>query len=246
MSKRIQAPSTLEGWIACWELFEVAMVALNAASVGALKAYADGLKELATLFPDKWPILVTTDVIVRSERWTDLKERCDRSPPDGYDPSRPWTYIIPTSAWGSGDARVQQWWQRMVVLPASTRGTVGAAASLVNALEGGALPAGAAAFPVHDGGRGRRRSRTPPRRPTEGPPRGEICRDFNLDSGKCTGRGTCPNGRLHECAVCGGIHRGTHHHSKDAVYAALGMTTTPPALLRAMLAQLCAEFTASA
>jgi len=226
VSKRIQAPSTLEGWTACWELFEAAMIGLDAASVGALRVYAAGLKELATLFPDKWPLLVTTDVIVRSERWTDLKEKCDQTHPAGYDPSRPWAFIIPTSAWGSGDARVQQWWQRMVVLPAATRSSVGSATSLVNALEGGgAVPAAAAAFPGnHDSSRGRRRSRTPPRGNSSEKPRGDVCRDFNLEAGRCSGRGACPSGRSHECAVCGGIHRGVHHHTRNAVLEALGMS----------------------
>ena len=175
ITKRISAPSTLSGWTACWELFEVAMIALNAASVGALKTYADGLKELATLFPDKWAVLVTTDVIVRSERWSSIKERCDRDPPVGYDSSRPWSHVIPASAWGSDDRRVQAWWQRMLVLPAVTTGTAAQTAILVNALEGGAVPAGAAAFPM-PADRSRRRSRTPLRL-TEGPRArgGEVC-----------------------------------------------------------------------
>ena len=103
VSKRIAAPASLEGWLACWDLFTVAMVSLGAASVGALKAYADGLKDLATLFPSRWPILISTDLVVRTERWSALKERFDRSPPPGYSPARPWSFIISTSAYGSED-----------------------------------------------------------------------------------------------------------------------------------------------
>ena len=109
----------------------------------------------------------------------------------------------------------------MVVLPASTRGALGSATSLVNTLEGGgAMPAAAAAFPgIQDSNRGRRRSRSPPRGRLA-----EVCRDFNLGSGKCAGSGTCHNGRHHECAVCGAIHRGIHHHPRDSVLEALGMS----------------------
>ena len=113
----------------------------------------------------------------------------------------------------------------MVILPSATTSSVGAAALLVNELEGGALPAGAAAFPVAQGrDRGRRRSRTPPRVVLTERPRGEVCRNFNLNTGKCTGKGKCPDGRVHECAVCGAIHRGTHHHSQESLYSALGMS----------------------
>ena len=223
VTKRVAAPSTLEGWMACWELFEVAMIGLNAASVGALKAYSDGLKELATLFPSKWPILVTTDLIVRSERWASIKERCDRSPPPGYDLARPWAHVIPASAWGSQDARVQAWWQRMVILPSATTPSLAQTATLVNALEGGALPAGAVAFPMPSD-RNRRRSRSPPRqRFAEAPGSGEVCRDFTLSTGRCAGKGACPSQRNHACPVCGEGHRGIHHHKAELVYSALGI-----------------------
>ena len=226
ITKRIHAPSSLAGWTACWELFEVAMIALNAASVGALKSYSDGMKELATLFPDKWPILVTTDVIVRSERWSSIKERCDRTPPPGYDSARPWSYVIPASAWGSEDMRAQAWWQKMLVLPAATTSTVAQTANLVNALEGGAVPAGAAAFPM-TADRQRRRSRTPVRL-TEAPRGKGVCRDYNLRSGRCRDPGPCPFGRSHTCAVCGDVHRGLHHHKQAVVLEALGMTAEKP------------------
>ena len=222
ISKRLAAPASLEGWLACWDLFTVAMVSLGAASVGALKAYADGLKDLATLFPSRWPILISTDLVVRTERWSSLKERFDRTPPPGYNPARPWSHIISMSAYGSEDQKVQTWWNKMVVLPATTTGSVNHTAAVVNAMEGAAVPHGSSAFPVRsdrDPGH-RRRSRTPLRR--EKPKKKEICADFNLKRGSCTGRGTCHAGRWHECPVCGSNHRGCDHHELWEVYAAMG------------------------
>ena len=223
VTKRIAAPSSMEGWLSCWALFEVAMVSLGAASLGALRAYSDGLQELATLFPGKWPVLVTTDLIVRSERWGSLKERFDRAPPVGYDPRRPWSYVISTSAWGSDDQKVQQWWQSRLVLPAAITGSVNQAAALVSALDGGAVPAAAAAFPIAaDRGRRsspRRRSRTPPRRRADP---ANVCRDYNLNQGKCNGKGACHANRFHECIICGDRHRGIHHHDKASVLEACG------------------------
>ena len=119
VTKRVAAPSSLAGWMACWDLYEVAMVSLGAASLGALRAYADGIRDLALLFPNKWGIVVTTDLVVRAERWAHLRERCDRDPPTDFEAKRPWNYVIATSAHGSHDLRVQAWWQRTFVLPAT-------------------------------------------------------------------------------------------------------------------------------
>ena len=225
VTKRVAAPSTLDGWMDCWELFSVAMVSLGAASIGALKTYSDALKELVTFFPNKWPVIVTTDLVVRTERWARMKERCDRLPPAGYDPARPWNFVIPAASYGSADLKVQAWWSRMLVLPATLTQTASQAAQLVNALEGNAVPAAAAAFPVLTD-RPRRRSRTPPRsdrdRDRAGGGSGEICMDYNLKRGKCVGKGPCVNHRRHDCPVCGDRHRGLDHHSSDQVYAALG------------------------
>ena len=229
VTKRIAAPSSMEGWMACWDLFEVAMVSLGAASLGALRAYADGIKELYTLFPSKWPVLVTTDLIVRSERWGSLRERFDRAAPAGYEPSRPWSYVVSTSAWGSEDQKVQQWWQSRLVLPAAITGSVNQTAALVSSLDGGAVPAAAAAFPmIADRGRRsspRRRSRTPPRRRADP---ANVCRDFNLQQGKCNGKGPCHANRLHECIICGDLHRGLHHHNKARLDTSADSGREPP------------------
>ena len=103
---------------------------------GALQAYADGIKDLITFFPEKWPVIVTTDLVVRTERWAMLKEACDRAAPPGFDPVRPWNYVIPAAAYGSDDLRVQAWWSRMLVLPATLSHTQGQTANLINILEG--------------------------------------------------------------------------------------------------------------
>ena len=76
------------------------MVSLGSCTLGALHAYSAGIKELAQLFPSKWGVLLTTDLHMRTERWSALREKYARAPPDGYDVKHPWSYIISASAWG--------------------------------------------------------------------------------------------------------------------------------------------------
>ena len=92
-------------------------------------------------------MIVTTDLIVRSERWAALKERSDRYPPTDFDARRPWDYVIAVSVYGSHDLRVQAWWQRMFVLPATLTSSSGAASSLVALLDGGQRARGCRRLP---------------------------------------------------------------------------------------------------
>ena len=69
VTKRMAGPKTHELWLPCWELFAHGMISLGAASLGSCQSYAVGMKELATLFPDRWAQHVVTDVIVRTERF---------------------------------------------------------------------------------------------------------------------------------------------------------------------------------
>ena len=50
------------------------MDSLNAARIGTMNRYKNGLVQLHKLFPNMWPVMSTTDVIIRSERWGRLRE----------------------------------------------------------------------------------------------------------------------------------------------------------------------------
>ena len=92
--RRADRPATFECWLAAWDLFAAAMVSIDAASLGTLNRYRGGLVQLTKLFgPSMWPILVTTDVVVRTERWGRLREQIEANmaigaPVPGYSRAR--------------------------------------------------------------------------------------------------------------------------------------------------------------
>ena len=51
------------------------MISQGAASPGALDIYEAGMKQLTTLFPDRWGIIATAEDTMRSERWPAILER---------------------------------------------------------------------------------------------------------------------------------------------------------------------------
>ena len=91
VTKRIQAPSSFVAWQASWDLFEVAMISLGHASYGALSRYSKGIAKLSRLFPGNWDIILATDLLVRSERWAELRETYGRTRPDGFSEDHPGT-----------------------------------------------------------------------------------------------------------------------------------------------------------
>ena len=49
--RQVHGPSGLDGWTACWKVFQSAVLSLKIASPGACKAYRDGLKALIREYP---------------------------------------------------------------------------------------------------------------------------------------------------------------------------------------------------
>ena len=81
VTKAVEGPATPEARDQSWSLFSVAMVSLGAACLGYLNRYATGIHSLRQLFPNKWSLILTTDLVVRSERWGRLREDFTRAPP---------------------------------------------------------------------------------------------------------------------------------------------------------------------
>ena len=85
-SRRIDGPGTINALFAAWELFGVAMVSLGHARVRSTNRYRHGIQRLNTLFPGRWGLICTMDAIVRTERWTALREEVEEDRPTIYDP----------------------------------------------------------------------------------------------------------------------------------------------------------------
>jgi len=194
VTKAFEGPSTPAAWDESWALFSVAMVSLGAASPGNLNKYANGVRQLRSLFDNKWPLILTTDLVVRSERWGRLREDFGRAPPPGFDAETPWDYIIGVSAFGQ-DGPAAKWWETQFLWPAS-RG----------------ISSPAVAGMPQPGGSRQTQDNKRKAESISAPDNAEICQNWNSRSGKCVGRGSCPHGRRHVCSICGGPHRACDRH----------------------------------
>jgi len=203
VTKTIEGPRTYESWAQSWLLYEVAMISLGAASPGTLASYHDGIKVLLRIFPAKWGILLATDVVVRTERWTRLREQLERDRPAYYDPARPWDSVIALSAYGAEGPNAQ-WWQTHFVLPAATANTAAGMEKTVGVVEQAPSRSPRASS-----------SGPPAKRPRAGPAPAapdDICTNWNLKQGSCAGQGPCSHGRRHVCRICKDNHRSCDVH----------------------------------
>ena len=213
VTQRVSGPESFEAWKFAWGLFTGSMVSLAAASLGSLKLYANGYKKLLKLFPNSWPALLVLDVIVRTEQWKSLREEFELDPPQGYDPSMPWDYVIAASSYGVRGSPLSDWWQQHFVIPFTRSGSSSVTLKASDSLDGGAaVPTGVGAAAVPDR-KGRKQSRSRSRQKTS--PEAQVeksseeCRLYNMREGKCAGitRNGCPHGRRHVCSQCGKNHR---------------------------------------
>ena len=219
VTRRIKAPASYTCWRASWDLFEVAMISLGHASRGALNRYGKCIEKLAKLFPNNWDILLTMDVLVRSERWQDLREKYARHLPDGFSDDRPWSYVIACSAFGGPDPDMQAWWSTMVVIPLSKSPSSAAARKTIGDVEGILPEHLAAGGDLLRGGAGSSRDRRSGGRSRSPARRREVrsedaCWYWNRKMGTCAGRGPCRNGFAHGvCDYCGVAgHRSVDRH----------------------------------
>ena len=201
---------------------------MGEASIGACSAYKKGIVLLNTLFVGRWPVLLAADLVVRAERWRDLKEDCDRQRPDGYFPERPWEYIIAASAYGG--VGCTNYWEHFVKLPLTLASTNPDAARRVAELEGvdapgrAAPPPGAPSAPPKGAQprlskkqrraaeRARSGARVPAAPAPPAPAGRGACLNWNFKKGSCEGDAACAFERPHVCSVCGGQHRAVDQH----------------------------------
>ena len=100
----------------------MAMVALNATPLGTMNRYRGGMVQIMKLFGSTmWPVLVTTDVIVRSERCGRVREQIETriamvAHVPGDSPSRPRDLVIAQSSCGRAGLN-SDWWRSHFGLP---------------------------------------------------------------------------------------------------------------------------------
>jgi len=75
--RRSDGPATFECWLSAWDLYAVAMISLDAATIGTMNRFRSGMVQLNKLFPKMWPVMATTDVILRTERLSRIREQIE-------------------------------------------------------------------------------------------------------------------------------------------------------------------------
>jgi len=221
--RRADGPTNFDSWLSSWELYSVAMISLGAASLGTMNRFKAGMVQLHKLFPRMWPVLQTTDVILRSERWGRIREQLEANiamgaPLLNFSSARPWDAVISQSSYGREGLNAT-WWQSHFVLPCTLSSTAAGATSTIRDLEG--HPQGGHAAeqqhqqPAQRPKQNPRQALRPPAPPAApAAPGTEVCKNYNTRSGRCAVDGVgCWAGRLHKCDVCGGNHRGIDHHT---------------------------------
>jgi len=208
VTKTLDAPPSHAAWEESYNLFAAAMITLGAAAPGTLQSYLAGVRRLLALFPSRWPAIAGAELLVRSERWSRIREELEATAPV-WTPA-PWDRVIAASTFGLGGPG-DTWWNLHLVLPL----TAGAP------LDQAGLPTSAAASSAgprvpHAGARrGEKRSGSQPTaRSSPAASSGEFCRLWNSRAGNCKGNGACPFRRRHVCSVCEGAHRAIDNHSE--------------------------------
>ena len=208
-TRLLHGPTSFEGWRKCWAVFRSAMVMLDAASLGALNSYEEGLKELAFMYESSWAVISQADLHMRSVQWAIVLEEAKSDGPMGYDASKPWDYVIRASSFSTSGIRSHWWWLH-VVGPLSKSSSARDAVVTANRLEGRPNEHGEPAPKKRRGLRSGKGSfgsggaRAPPHpQATQSKRAHEVCYSWN--SGQCTE--PCPDGRAHKCRHCSGSHR---------------------------------------
>jgi len=216
VSKRVDGPSSYDAWAASWDLFASDMISLRAARVGTLNRYKAGVLQLTRLFPRMWGILQTTDVIVRTERWSRLREQVESAKSmggaTGMDPTMPWDIIISMSSFGT-DGPNSSWWQAHFVLPCTLASSPGGASGMIHSVEG--YPTAGGNVRAAAGGQAEKPKTNPKaKQQSDKPGAPEVCSNRNRRVGRCQKDVPCPANRLHVCDVCGGPHRSCDEHGQ--------------------------------
>ena len=201
-TRLLQGPSTFVAWQGCWWVFKSAMIMLDAASLGALNQYEEGLRQLSTMYRE-WACIARAESTMRSTQWTIILEEAKRNQPKGFNDNRPWDFVIGASSFGVEHGVRSHWWWLHVTGPLSTSGSSSSAMNISDQLVGRQvdMPTGA---PPNKKSKTNRGGRGAPNHPVGSAHGSSPC--FLWNDGGCTE--PCAQGRSHTCKFCGGAHRG--------------------------------------
>ena len=221
--KPLRGPQNFTAWMQSWQVYKVAMCALDVVTPQAMDDYADGIRQLVTLFPSNrypsaWATILLADIEMRSKVWWRILaglRKCP-APANKADEKRQWNTVLRISCYGKAmDAERMHWWNLHVIY--ALQNQPAAAANVVAELDG--VPAEAFTFQPGGAKRGggggaggapkkKRVKAQAAAAPRSGgaysaPKSHEACYAWN--DGGC--KDPCPQGRTHVCSKCGGPHR---------------------------------------
>ena len=223
--KPLRGPQNFTAWMQSWQVYKVAMCSLDVVTPQAMDDYAEGIRQLVTLFPTQrypssWATILLADIEMRSKQWWRILANLRKYPaPDNkLDKERQWNTVLRMSCYGkSMDPERMHWWNLHVIFPLQNQPA--AAATVVADLDG--VPAEASTFQPAGAKRGggggsgstsskkKQRGQAAPMAKASSMTSGggqrlhEACYAWN--DGGC--REPCPQGRAHVCSKCGGNHR---------------------------------------
>ena len=197
-TRLLHGPASFADWQGCWLIFKNAMIMLDAATLGSLNKYEEGLRQLWLTYGD-WAVISQADVAMRSREWTIVHDELLQGKSLG---SKPWSQVMQTTAFGEVAGPRAHWWWLHVVGPLTNKAG-NSAQVVVDRLE--QRPTNqhplTTARAVHgSGGGGKAKAKASGGKPKSA----EYC--FSWNDGGC--KHNCPEGRLHKCRFCEGPHRG--------------------------------------
>ena len=223
--KPLRGPQNFTAWMQSWQVYKVAMCSLDVVTPQAMDDYAEGIRQLVTLFPahrypSAWATILLADIEMRSKQWWRILAnlRKNPAPSNKLDKERQWNTVLRMSCYGSAmDPERMHWWNLHVIFPLQSQPA--SAATVVAELDG--VPAEASTFqpgaPKRGGGsssltrsaKKKQRKLASPMAMASNSAAGngqrsrEACYAWN--DGNC--RDPCPQGRAHVCSKCGGQHK---------------------------------------
>ena len=199
-TRLLHGPSTFIAWQGCWGVFKAAMIMLDAASLGTLNQYEEGLRQLTVVYQE-WSCIARAEATMRSTQWAIILEEAKRAEPTNFNKDRPWDYVIGASAFGVDHCVRSHWWWLHVTGPLSTTGSSGGAVAVANRIDG---------RPEESSGPAAKKQK--PGRAGKTPPHPVASNSFNMHCYNWNDGKSCPepcvHGRKHVCRWCGGPHRG--------------------------------------
>ena len=99
-AKELPGPSNYVQWRASYRVWKTALIMLDISSLASLNTYEAFIERLVYNYPGTWRLIYSAEDMARSEQMGRMRSRLQAlassngTLPDGWDPQRPWDYII--------------------------------------------------------------------------------------------------------------------------------------------------------